>query len=179
MTVPILDIFRGTPVWVFALFAYLLWMGISRLKPRVRPFGQIWITPAVFIAWGLLGLFEHTGSIAPTLSRWLIAAAVGGVLGAAGGAPLKVDRARNLVQLPASVMPLVRNAAIFGAHYVLRVAATMNPPVHDMLMGWDTCVSGASAGYFLGWAVQCLRSYRNAQHVDLDLTEPAVAAGSR
>jgi hypothetical protein len=37
-TPSITQILTGTPIWVFVLMAYLLWIGASRLKPGVRYF---------------------------------------------------------------------------------------------------------------------------------------------
>jgi hypothetical protein len=34
-------------------------------------------------------------------------------------------------------------------------------------LNWDIYVSGASAGYFMGWSVRFMMSYVKAPHVDL------------
>jgi hypothetical protein len=179
MNITALDIIQGTPIWVVVLLAYLVWIGIKRLQPSVKPFSRLFIVPAVFVAWGLLGLFDHSGPFAPTLTRWLLAALVGGVLGALLVPRLQRDRRLNLVRIPASAIPLVRNVAIFGAHYVLRVAAAIHPHARDSLLGWDICVSGASAGYFIGWSMRCVQNYRRAPAVDLDTGSTPIAGTSR
>ena len=89
------------------------------------------------------------------------------ILGAAPGLAtgptlLGVDRTRHEVELPASGWPLARNLIIFFAHYALIVAAAILTAQKAMLLQADVAVSGASAGYFIGWAVVLLRRYRAA-----------------
>jgi hypothetical protein len=73
-----------------------------------------------------------------------------------GGLGLK---RRRVVELPASWWPLARNLIIFFAHYAL-IAAAILTTQRAMLLQADIAVSGASAGYFIGWAVLLLRRYR-------------------
>jgi len=125
MNVSISQILSGTPIWVFALFAFLIWTGARRLKAGVREFAKIWITPGIFIVWGLIGLFQQPGDFSDVLFHWAIGAVLGAALGLAFGIPLQADHTRRLVLLPGSVLPLLRILIIFGAHYVLRVAGAI------------------------------------------------------
>lgn len=173
----LIQILRGTPMWVFALFAYLVWMGIKRLQPGVRNVRSIWVTPAIFIAWGVFGLLQRNGPFAQTVIDWLVGGALGGIFGGAPRQRLLVDRIRRRVLQPGSVIPLARNLLIFGGHYLLNVAAVVRPGLRDVLMNWDIVVSGVSAGYFIGWALRFLQSYRAAPQTDLasDDAQPAIA----
>jgi hypothetical protein len=45
-----------TPVWVWPLLAYLVWMGIKAMRPRTTAVQRSLIVPAIFIIWGLSGL---------------------------------------------------------------------------------------------------------------------------
>jgi len=155
-------VFHGTPLWVFALFGYLVWAGLRSLRVSARKVGRIWITPAIFIAWGVIGLFMRSGLLAVNLMHWLVAALVGAGVGLLASVPLQVDARSNLVIQPGSVVPLIRNVAIFGAHYVLNVLTAVKPEMSAHFMTWDIYVSGASAGYFAGWAIRFVRSYREA-----------------
>lgn len=160
-------VLRGTPIWVFVLFAYLLSTGLKRLQPGVRPLHRMWMLPGVFIVWGLLGLFARNGSVAIVLSQWIAGATVGLLLGAALDVPMQVDRIRGLVWQPGSVLPLLRNQSIFLAHYFLQVAAALNPAASHSLLGWNVVVSGLSAGYFIGWALRFALNYAKAPQIDL------------
>jgi hypothetical protein len=153
---------HGTPIWVFALFGYLVWAGIRGLTVSARKVSRVWITPAIFIAWGVIGLAMRSGPLAENLLHWFVAALVGTSIGLLARVPLQVDPGKNLVVQPGSVVPLIRYVAIFGAHYALNVLAAMKPEMSAQYVTWDIYVSGASAGYFAGWAIRFARSYRRA-----------------
>jgi hypothetical protein len=167
MHVSIARILSGTPVWVFILLAYLVWIGVKRLKPGVRELAKIGITPAIFIVWGVIGLFQRPGDFSVVLAHWAVGAVIGLALGLAFAIPMQADRPRRLVLLPGSVLPLLRILVIFGAHYVLRVAAAIHPDMSETYLTWDIYVSGAGAGYFLGWAARFYMGYLKAPNADL------------
>jgi hypothetical protein len=167
MDVSVFQILSHTPPGVFILLAYLVWIGIKRLQPGVRPFARVWITPGIFIVWGIVGLFRREGDFSAVLTHWTLGALAGGVLGLAKSAKIAVDRRRQLVQFPGSALPLLRILVIFGAHYVLQVAAALHPDQRAQYLTWDTYVSGAAAGYFLGWSIRFLQAYRTAPQVEL------------
>lgn len=167
MHLPIATILSNTPTWVFVLLAYLLWIGVKRLRPGVRELTKIGITPAIFIVWGLIGLFQRPGDFSTVFGHWAIGAVVGCALGLAVPIPMQADRVHRLVLLPGSVLPLLRILIIFGAHYVLRVAAALHPDSSLPYVTWDIYVSGASAGYFFGWSMRFIRSYLAAPLVEL------------
>jgi hypothetical protein len=162
------QILSGTPIWVFALLAYLLWVGSARLKAGVRDLARIWITPAIFIVWGLVGLFQRPGDFSEVLIRWAVGFGGGAALGLAFAIPMQADHSRRRVLLPGSILPLLRILVIFGSHYVLRVAAAIHPEMSATYLNWDIYVSGASAGYFLGWSIRFMMSYAKAPQVQLE-----------
>jgi hypothetical protein len=170
----VVNVVHGTPPWVFALLAVLVGLGLLRLRPRVRRLRTVWLTPAIFIVWGLAGLRGPSGTDAELLGRWLTGAAAGVLLGLAFAVPLQADRTHRLVRLPGSVVPLLRYLAIFFAHYLLRAGAAAVPGEHATLMAWDTVVSGVSAGYFAGWATRFARGYARAPAIDLGERRSAV-----
>lgn len=157
---------HGTPLWVFALFGYLVWVGVRSLAPNVRKVSRVWITPVIFIAWGVAGLLMRSGPLAANLLHWFMAALIGAAIGLLARVPLQVDAQKGVVVQPGSVVPLIRNVGIFGAHYVLNVLVAIKPELSAQFMTWDIYVSGASAGYFAGWAIRFARSYRQALRQD-------------
>jgi hypothetical protein len=161
-------ILLNTPWWVFALFAGLLVLGMQGLQPRVVPLWRLLVTPAVFIAWGLGSLaLQLTVSSPLFLLDWLIAAAIGGALAWLTVRPEQMRREPAGVALPGSGLPLMRNMLIFAAKYGLAVAAVLDPAQREQFALWDVAVSGASAGYFLGWLVVLARAYRRTPRPDL------------
>lgn len=151
----ILDILRGTPIWVFALFAFLMYMGAQRLRTRRIDMRRLWIAPAVFIVWGLSGLGGRPDPFAVTLACWLIGGVIGVLIGRVLEPLPQIDWAQRQVLQPASVIPLLRNVTLFATHYLLHVGAFF-APASAHLMRWDAAVSGLGAGYFAGWAIGLL-----------------------
>jgi hypothetical protein len=74
---------------------------------------------------------------------------------------LAVDRARGVVSRPGSAGPLVRNVTVFSLQYGVAVATAMKLEPHAVVAVVGHAVSGASAGYFSGWAAALLHRYRN------------------
>ena len=69
-----LGILTHTPLWVFALLAYLVWQGIRSLRPRTTPIWRLLIVPAVFIAMGLSRIVSGSETGPWPLLTWLGAA---------------------------------------------------------------------------------------------------------
>jgi hypothetical protein len=168
-----LGVLQHTPWWVFALFALLVVLGIQALRPRVISLWRLLVTPTVFIGWGIFSLFLRLDvSAAPFVFDWLATALAGGAL---AWITLRSDAMRieaNGIARPGSILPLVRNLLIFSAKYALAVAALFNPAHRLELAFLDVAVSGASAGYFLGWVAQLALLYRRSSR-----DEPSLAAG--
>ena len=59
-----------TPVWVFALLAFLVWQGIKATRPRTVTIWRSLIVPAVFIVWGLSRLFSRQQDVMWPLLSW-------------------------------------------------------------------------------------------------------------
>lgn len=156
-------ILGGTPVWVWGLLALLAWLGSLGLKQRDVALGRVAIVPAIFIVWGLSGVAGRPFDAATIAGLWLAGLAGGGLLGLATGPRiLSADPVARRVTLPASIWPLARNLIFFFAHYILNVAAAIQPANKAALIQATIAVSGASAGYFTGWSVALWRRYRAA-----------------
>lgn len=156
-------ILTHTPLWVWALLVLLVWLGSLGLKRRRMALRRVAIIPIVFIIWGLSGLAARPFDASTLTALWLGGLIPGLALGLATGPRLlDVDRTRREVELPASGWPLARNLIFFFAHYALTVAAAILTAHKAALLQADIAVSGASAGYFIGWFAALLRRYRAA-----------------
>jgi hypothetical protein len=158
----VLGVLTHTPPWVFLLFAYLVWQGIRALQPRTQSIWRLLIVPLIFIVWGLsrIGLRHDNGW---SLLAWLAAAMVMAPLAILTGPRLLVvDRGKGLVTRAGSVLPLIRNVTVFALQYGVAVMAALQLDGHATVAIVGRAVSGATAGYFLGWAVALLRRYWRA-----------------
>lgn len=155
------QILAHTPRWVFLVFALLLVLGIQALRPRRVAPARVFATPAVFIAWGLVNLVLTTRATSLAPLAWTVTAA-GGFALAYASLPMAGIGAEpdGRVRLPGSIAPLARNMLIFAAKYGLAVAMARHPEAQGRLQLWDIAVSGASAGYFIGWTLRFLIAWR-------------------
>ena len=155
-------ILANTPVWVFVLLAYLIWQGWQALRPRTQPIWRMLIVPLVFFLMGLSRLVTNTDNGFGPLFAWLAAAILFAALALSRGPRLlAVDRTTGTVTRPGSAAPLLRNITVFVLQYGVAVATAMKLEPHATVAIVGHAVSGASAGYFSGWAAALLRRYRN------------------
>jgi hypothetical protein len=155
-------ILTNTPLWVFALLAYLIWQGAQSLRPSTRPIWRMLIVPLVFFLIGLSRLVTARDRGIEPLLAWLVAAVLFALL-ALSRKPklLAVDRGSGTVTRPGSSTPLVRNITVFVLQYAVAVATAMKLEPHAAVAIIGHAVSGACAGYFSGFAAALLRRYRN------------------
>ena len=156
-----LEVLRGTPGWVFVLLGFLAWQGAQARRVRTVAVWRPFVVPVVFLPMGMLGLVAHRADGAGPVLAWAGAAAVMfGVGLVTGPRPLAVDRVAGLVTLPGSWVPLVRNVVVFSLQYGFAVAGALHPERHGVWAAVGRAVSGATAGYFVGWGVGFWRHWR-------------------
>ena len=155
-------ILANTPLWVFALLAYLIWQGWQARRPRTQAIWRMLIVPLVFFLMGLSRLVLARDHGLDLLLAWLAAAILFGAMALWHGPKLlAVDRARGVLTLPGSAGPLIRNLTVFSLQYGVAVATAMKLEPRAAVAIIGHAVSGASAGYFSGWAATLLRRYRS------------------
>jgi hypothetical protein len=153
----------NTPIWVFPLLAYLVWQGYQSLRPRTQPVWRLLIVPVVFFLMGLSRLLLARNDGWEPLLAWFVAALLFAALALVRGPRLlAIDRKTGQVTRPGSWTPLIRNITVFALQYVVAVAAARHLDSHIGVAMIGRVVSGATAGYFAGWTVSLLRSYRAA-----------------
>jgi hypothetical protein len=155
-----------TPIWVFPLFAYLVWLGIRATRPRTVTIWRSLIVPAVFIVWGLSRLLSRQDYAWP-LVTWVAAAAVLLVIGLLTAQPFELDHTTGEIKRPGSWVPLIRNVTVFALQYAVAVIAAVDP--HDATTAAiiGRAISGGTTGYFLGRTIALLRQYFRQRKADL------------
>jgi hypothetical protein len=157
-----------TPLYVFVLFAYLVWQGALSLRTRQRAVWRMLIVPGLFTTTGLLLLVLRPGGTLPTVA-WFVGLAAFIRLGLVTGPRLlTVERGRGRVTLAGSPVSLVRNLLIFGAQYGIAVALFLHPETKAILASAGHSVAGASVGYFIGWTIAFRSRYRAAAVAAID-----------
>lgn len=159
-----LQILTNTPIWAYALFLYLVWQGCAALQTRTTQLWRALLVPTVFLGMGIWRLALTPNLDWRPLSAWFAAAIVFASLALLRGPRLlAVDKSAATLTREGSVMPLVRNVSIFMLQYGLAVAAAMHLDTQGAGAIVSRAVSGATAGYFIGWSLALLRSYSAGQ----------------
>jgi hypothetical protein len=155
------QVLTHTPLWVFALFAYLVWQGVQAMQPRTTPIWRALIVPVVFIVWGIsrIGFGHHQDSAWP-LVAWFVAALALLPLGVLTPRPFDVDRATGQIIRPGSPFGLVRNLIVFASQYAAGVIAAIDAGDRALAIIVGRAISGATAGYFIGATIALLIAYR-------------------
>jgi hypothetical protein len=165
------NILGNTPLWVWGLFAFLLFLGLRALRTSTTSFVRLAILPSVFFAWGVYGVIAAFGAAPPQLGVWLAAFVVGigcGVLFARATA-LEADHINGLVRIAGGPSTLILILAIFAAKYVFGFMHAAQPALFADARWWmsEIALSGALSGMFAGRLVGLWRAYRAAPQVDL------------
>ena len=166
-----IGIIAGTPLWVWALLAFLLFIGIRALRPTTASFARLAILPAVFLAWGLSG-FATTYGLRPVgIAVWIAALAIGVGIGwlLARSIEIHADKEHGLIRIPGNSLNLVLILIIFATKYTLGVMAGMRPSIAGELlyMATDVGVSGLLTGMFAGRLFGLWRKYKVAPNENL------------
>lgn len=155
------EIVSHTPLWVFAIFAYMLMRTLRATKERTASIAGLLAIPVLFVLWGVSGLFTRHHVTVPIVAIWLALAAFGAALTGWIGRPtvLEVDRDNGRLRLAGSWGPFFRVMFVFTAKYTLGVLMAIRPDIGKPLAFADAAVSGFSAGYFLFFAIALYRAY--------------------
>jgi hypothetical protein len=150
-----------TPVWVFALLAFLVWQGIKSMQPRKVQIWRALIVPVVFIVWGVSRIgFGHQDNAWPLLA-WIAAALALLPLGVLTPRPFDVDHNTGEIIRPGSSFGLIRNLIVFALQYAVGVISAIDAGDRAAAIIASRAISGATAGYFIGSTIALLVAYRS------------------
>lgn len=144
----IISAIRGTPWWVWLIFALLLYRGINTLKPRVTPLWKIFLIPTIFFGFAVNSLLKNPCATQYTFVTWLLAL-LAGILGAwllNRNLVIKANKCTHLIELPGTVSVLITVVSIFVIKYFFGYMAATHadmgntPSLHRI--GNTTCCNG-------------------------------------
>lgn len=158
------QIITNTPVFVWAILAFLIVRGVIALRTREMSMNKMFIMPVVMLALSLFDIKAKFGLGGIALATWLCASVGTLVLlmkfGAARVAPAATV---GRVIVRGSVWPLVLMMGIFLTKYVTSVAVAVNASLrHDTVFTVVVCAMfGVFSGYFIGRLARDLKACRN------------------
>ena len=164
----VLQILAHTPLWAWALFAFLVYRGVAAMGAReVSPYRAV-IVPAVFLVWGASSLFERSSGLALNVATFLTALLVGAAAGRALASLMPAPRLSSVTGLlatPGSPVTLVLNCVAFAAKYAgaVALARSSGATVHAEVASAAVAIGGVFAGLFWG---RTLRQFQRALQAD-------------
>jgi hypothetical protein len=155
------QIISNTPVWVWALFLALIWLGSKQLMFRVTGFGRVVRMALLMTAFSLYGTVSAFGASPEALACWLGAALAACLfvlrLPLAEGTRYMPEK--RAFELPGSAVPLGLMLGIFSVKYVAGVMIAMHAPLVQTALFAPVLglMYGAFSGIFLGRAGRLVR----------------------
>jgi hypothetical protein len=153
----------GIPLWVWPLFAILVWRGVVARYPRPTSLPRLIVQPAIFFAWAAATFLSRAAKADVASYVFVICLLVAAIWSAlvVRFEEIRVDPVHGLYELPGSWAPLARALSIFLAKVAIGVLSAFQPQWAAELRVADLAVSALSAGFFIGWTYQLLRSTRH------------------
>src|SRR5216683_2198462 len=162
------QIVANTPLWVWPLMAFVLWLGLQGLRPRVVPWWRLAILPAVGLATSLAGIAQ---SAHPTWAAtgWALALLAFLPLGWAFGQdrPVRLRPEDGRLEIAGGWFALVFGVAIFAVRYAMGVLFGVLPMLRaePLWIYVSGAVGGMIAGIGIGWLANLLRRARRSTRV--------------
>ncbi|AOW14354.1 hypothetical protein LPB72_03600 [Hydrogenophaga crassostreae] len=164
------QILAHTPIWVFALFAALIVLGLSQMRGREIKLQRASILPLVMVVLSLAGTVSAFGAAPWPLLAWAagLAVATTTLLALPLPAGTRFNATTRRVKLPGSAVPLALMMGIFFTKYAVGAALGMHPEFAQ----WPSFTTTAGAlyglfsGVFLGRGLRLWRLARKQTPAD-------------
>jgi len=157
---------KGTPWWVYALFVYLVWVGVRAMKPQMVSVNKMFIVPLIFVAWSIYGLIiRFQGWV--DIFFWAIAIIAGFFVGGyLVFKKFRADRKKLLAYIPGSPVILILVLVIFAVRYFFGYYSATHEVGQAMHVA-QIIVSGSITGMFVGRMRAFLLKFSKAKHENL------------
>jgi hypothetical protein len=156
----------NTPLWVWALLAFLIYRGIRSAADREIKFGREFVIPLVMLGLSLHGIASTFGTGAEMIMLWLVSAIAAGLLAwhFSGYRTIVADPVRGVIFQPGSWAPLMLMMGIFFTKYVVAVTLALHPQYkeHAVFITAICALYGVFNGIFIGSLLRIISVYRQA-----------------
>lgn len=162
----LIQILTHTPVYVWAILAFLVYRGVVALRDREVGIKKLFIIPVIMLALSLHDIATKFGIGFLPFAAWAT-----GVIGMTllvwkfGNPGLAAGRTPGSVRVRGSWGPLAMMMAIFFTKYVTAVTLVMQPHAgQNALFSAAVCILfGVFNGYFLGRLARDMTQYKVGQ----------------
>lgn len=149
----LIQILSHTPLYVWAILAFLVWRGVAELREREIAISRMFVLPLVMLVLSLHDIALKFGFDATVLAAWMTAFAAAALLSwRFGRVRVAPGSAPGRVRVAGSVVPLLLMLSIFALKYVTSVLLAVRPDLADqgMVVMAVCAMFGVFNGYFLG-----------------------------
>ena len=158
----ILAILTHTPIWVWGLFALVLFLGYQRTRDRTVQLWRMLLFPVIMIVLAVTGMAGGGLGVLPAILVGVVVGGVSGWLLERDGATRRLPDGR--MWLRGEWWSFAQIVLILGFHYATAVIAAVNPamaadPVFHL---GTTFVSSLLSAMILGRTLARLRVYYTA-----------------
>lgn len=160
------QIIANTPLWVWALLAFLIYRGMMASVDREIAFRKVFIIPLVMLALSIQGIASSFGPQTGAMQVWLACVAAAGAIAwfASGRNQIIAHPERGVVFQRGSWRPLTLMMGIFFTKYVVAVTLARHPDYRqDAGFVMAACaLYGMFNGIFIGRLLRIISAYRRA-----------------
>jgi hypothetical protein len=154
-----LQIVANTPLWVWPLMVFVLWLGLQGMRPRVIPWWRLAILPAVGLATSLAGIAQSAHP-AWAATGWALALLASLPLGwtFGQGRPVRLHPEDAKLEIAGGWFALVFGVSIFAARYAIGVLFGVLPALRGepFWICFSGTVGGMIAAIGIGWLANLL-----------------------
>ena len=160
----LIQILRGTPVWVWGLLAALVTVGLTQSMPRRIGARRAMIVPGLMLALSLGGVATTFGARPLALAAWAAGIALAIVFGLEAVAPRGARWVREAArfELPGSWLPMALILGLFCIKYGVGVGLAFAPALAENT-AFEVGIAlayGAFSGLFAARAIALRRLVR-------------------
>src|SRR5471032_3112983 len=159
----IAQIISHTPIYVWALLAFMIYRGVLACRDRATSMRNLFIIPLVMLGLSLQDLSHRFDMDAMHSAYWLAGALAGAALSwsLVGGKRILVDRVSGTVVQRGSPLLLVLMLCIFASKYTIAVLMAIHPDLHGSLpFAAAVCaMSGLFNGVLIGRLLRYLTAF--------------------
>ena len=125
----LLQIIKGTPLWVWGLLAALLWLGFGRPGPASSAASAPPCSPAIFVVLSLAGVVTAFGGNALAVAIWAVGVGMAVGVGQRLMPRLRAtwQAASDTLQIDGSWLPLALIVSLFFVKFTAGVSMAIHP----------------------------------------------------
>lgn len=144
----LLDILTHTPVWVWLLLAYLLYVGFKATRTHVLSLSKLFIMPVIFM--GLKYTVVMSNSFFVYIVYLLIGVGIGWMV--AKKTPIQILKDLKSIQLPGNYSTLSILILFFIVEYIFGYLEASQPVIAAQYAIIEISLSALFSGFMLGKA---------------------------